>query len=47
LQPWYDLAASYEADGLTEQAINDYRALVDRAPEETDARGQLTRLGGS
>jgi O-antigen ligase/tetratricopeptide (TPR) repeat protein len=47
LQPWYDLAASYEAAGMTEQAINVYRAIVERAPEETDARDQMTRLGGS
>ena len=32
LQPWYDLAASYESDGMTDQAINVYRAIVDRAP---------------
>ncbi|MBI1257815.1 MAG: hypothetical protein GC204_10125 [Chloroflexi bacterium] len=47
LQPWYDLAASYEADGMTEQALNVYRAIVERAPEEIDARDQLTRLAGS
>ncbi|MEO8393644.1 MAG: O-antigen ligase family protein, partial [Chloroflexota bacterium] len=47
LQPWYDLAASYQAAGMTDQAINVYRAILDRAPEESDARDQLTRLGGS
>ena len=47
LQPWYDLAASYEADGMTEQASNVYHAIVERAPEESDARDQLARLGGS
>ena len=47
LQPWYDLAASYESAGQTDRAINVYHAILDRAPEETDARDQLTRLGGS
>ncbi len=47
LQPWYDLAASYEAAGMTDAAINVYRAILDRAPEENDARAQMTRLGGS
>jgi len=32
---------------MTDQAINVYRAILDRAPEETDAQDQLTRLGGS
>ena len=47
LQPWYDLAASYLATQQTDQAANVYRAILDRAPEETDARDALARLTGS
>ena len=42
MQPWYDLAASYLAAGQTDQALNVYRAILERAPEETEAaRDQL------
>ncbi len=44
LQPWYDLAASYRATGETDKAVNVYRAILDRAPEETDARDALAHL---
>ena len=47
MQPWYDLAASYESTGETDRAINVYRAILERAPDETAARDALTRLTGS
>ncbi len=47
LQPWYDLAASYLDTGETDRAINVYRAILDRAPEESTARAALDRLTGS
>ncbi len=47
LQPWYDLAASYETTGETDRAVNVYRAILDRAPEADDARDALDRLTGS
>ncbi len=47
MQPWYDLAADYLSGGLTDQAANVYRAILDRAPEEAAARAALDRLAGS
>lgn len=47
MQPWYDLAASYEATGDTNAALNVYRAILDRAPEETDALDAISRLAGA
>ncbi len=47
MQPWYDLAASYEATGEIDHAANVYRAILDRAPEETAARDALDRLTGN
>lgn len=47
MRPWYDLAASYLADGDTAGAANVYRAILDRAPEEAEARNALANLAGS
>ena len=47
LQPWYDLATSYLDTGETDRAINVYRAILDRAPDEADARAALDRLTAS
>lgn len=47
MQPWYDLAESYLSSGETEQALNVYRAILDRAPEESEAREQIDRLVGN
>ncbi len=47
LQPWYDLAASYLETGATDRAINVYRAILERAPDEADARAALDRLTAS
>ena len=44
MQPWYDLAASYQATDQTEEAAKVYRAILDRAPEEQEAQMQLDRL---
>jgi tetratricopeptide (TPR) repeat protein len=37
MQPWYDLAASYENTGDIEQAIIVYEAILDYAPDESRA----------
>ena len=47
MQPWYDLAALYEADERKEQAENVYRAILDYAPGEHLARERLGTLTGS
>ena len=47
LKPWYDLAASYLADGQIQQATNVYHAIVDQAPEENEAQDQLSLLARS
>ncbi|HVU13940.1 MAG TPA: O-antigen ligase family protein [Phototrophicaceae bacterium] len=47
LQPWYDLAANYAAAGQTEQAANVYNAILERAPEETEARALLAGSASS
>ena len=44
MQPWYELAASYQTSGQIPSAINVYRAILDRAPEEQEAREQLEDL---
>jgi tetratricopeptide (TPR) repeat protein len=44
MQPWYDIAAEHEANGQIERAINAYRAILDYAPDETQARQELARL---
>ncbi len=46
MQPWYELAAMYEVNGDAEQALVVYRAIVEYAPDEDEARQQITRLGG-
>ncbi len=45
MQPWYDLAASYLADGDPDQAVTVYRAILDRAPDESAAQEVLDQLG--
>lgn len=45
MQPWYDIAADYEANGQLDRAINVYRAILDYAPDEARARDELARLG--
>ncbi len=47
MQPWYDLAANYLSAGDSAQAANVYRAILDRAPDETEARQRLADLSGS
>jgi tetratricopeptide (TPR) repeat protein len=44
MQPWYDLAALYEADGRVEQARSVYRAILDYAPGEQLALERLAYL---
>ncbi len=44
MQPWYDIAANYEANGQVDRAINAYRAILDYAPDETQAQDELVRL---
>lgn len=44
LAPWYALAADYTETGEREAAITVYRAILDRAPEETTARDRLAVL---
>ena len=44
MQPWYTLAEQFLAEDNTEQAITVYQAIVDYAPDETEARDQVTRL---
>lgn len=46
MQPWYDLAESYLTAGETETALNIYRAILDRAPDEQDALDAITRFAG-
>ncbi len=41
MQPWYDLAESYQSTGEIDKAITVYRAILDRAPDEQDARAEL------
>lgn len=47
LQPLYDLAAAYEAEGQPQNALTVYRAILDAAPEETAARSHAVRLSES
>ena len=47
MQPWYDLAASYLSTGQLAQAADVYRAILDRVPEEEEARAALNQLVGS
>ncbi len=44
MQPWYDIAAMYEAEGDIEGAARVYLAILDYAPDETEARAELARL---
>ncbi len=44
MQPWYDIAADYEAEGDFEGATRVYRAILAYAPDETGARAELARL---
>ncbi|MBK8034017.1 MAG: O-antigen ligase family protein [Chloroflexi bacterium] len=44
LQPWYDLAAAYEANGQPDAALNVYRAILDLAPYEQLASEGINRL---
>jgi tetratricopeptide (TPR) repeat protein len=44
MQPWYTIADDYLAAGQTDKAINVYRAILDYAPDETEARDQLQVL---
>lgn len=44
MQPWYDLAEIYLSQQNEDAAINVYRAILDRAPDEAQAREQLAAL---
>jgi O-antigen ligase/tetratricopeptide (TPR) repeat protein len=44
LEPWYTLAAHHEAAGRTQDAISVYAAILDYAPEETEAMRRLNAL---
>lgn len=46
LQPWYDLAAVYAANGAPERANAVYRAILDVAPYEDRAAASLTEGSG-
>jgi O-antigen ligase/tetratricopeptide (TPR) repeat protein len=45
MQPWYDIAADYLNAGQPDRAINVYRAILEYAPDEQEAREQLRKLG--
>jgi O-antigen ligase/tetratricopeptide (TPR) repeat protein len=47
LNAWYELAALYEADAARDAAINVYRAIVERAPHESEAQVRLDALEGN
>ncbi len=47
MQPWYEIAAFYEANDNIPAAINAYNAILGYAPDETLARSELERLSGS
>jgi tetratricopeptide (TPR) repeat protein len=44
MQPWYAIAEEYLAAGQTDKAINVYRAILDYAPDENEAREKLQTL---
>ncbi|MBZ0290995.1 MAG: O-antigen ligase family protein, partial [Anaerolineae bacterium] len=44
MQPWYDIAVAYEADGDLEGAARVYKAILDYAPYEQRAMQELERL---
>lgn len=44
MQPWYDIAESYEAAGDFEGAVRVYRVILDYAPYERQAAQELERL---
>ncbi len=45
MQPWYEVAAMREAAGDREGAARAYRAILDYAPDETEARQMLQTWG--
>jgi tetratricopeptide (TPR) repeat protein len=45
MQPWYDIAADYLNAGQLDRAVNVYRAILEYAPDEREAREQLRKLG--
>jgi tetratricopeptide (TPR) repeat protein len=47
MAPWYDLAADYAAAGDIDAAISVYRAILDYAPAQTEARDRLGALLGA
>lgn len=46
MQPWYTIAEMRLASGNTTGAMNAYRAILEYAPDETEARDQLAALQG-
>lgn len=46
LSAWYDLASAYLEQGQTDAAANVYRAILDYAPFDTEARNALAALTG-
>ncbi|MEP7290963.1 MAG: tetratricopeptide repeat protein, partial [Chloroflexota bacterium] len=44
VQPWYALAELFAASDQPERALNVYAAILDTAPDETQAREALARL---
>jgi tetratricopeptide (TPR) repeat protein len=45
MEPWYELAAKRLASGDVEGAVRVYRAIVDYAPDEVEARELLATVG--
>ncbi len=44
LNPWYQIAETFLAEGKTENAIRVYQAILEQAPYQTEARDQLRTL---
>ncbi|MBC6935897.1 MAG: hypothetical protein DWB42_08635 [Chloroflexi bacterium] len=44
MSPWYTIASGYLEAGEPEKATNVYRAILDYAPDEREARSQLEQL---
>jgi O-antigen ligase len=47
MQPWYAIAADYLANGNEDAAVGVYRAILDYASDESEAREQIVLLQGA